>query len=288
MAQQNQVLQQLGAHLQTPPRQVTTTKPRDIPVLELHQLQGLDATTQLQIFFELLEQCSVIDTTRVQIPKRRVSTETAALIHNHQTLHNCNSWDSLKELLSSHFNKEVNFDRAWQYIDSEGYDWSEAPQGFVNNFICRCAILETRFASEKLPNRDKIIKRRLWQVLPQEAKARLEGFLDEDYPLDKFVDRVELERHRLEANHAPMLGRVKPEKKNYPSNLTPNLQLTMPVLMLPPNQMLHPENPQRSVKLKKKKKKTDQGLNRTAWEITNFPRSTPKRALLLTLPCSFP
>ncbi len=59
VAQQNQVLQQLGAHLLTPPRQVTTTKPRDIPVLELHQLQGLNATTQLQIFFELVEQCSV-------------------------------------------------------------------------------------------------------------------------------------------------------------------------------------------------------------------------------------
>ncbi len=51
VAQQNQVLQQLGAHVQTPPRQVTTTKPRDIPILELHQLQGLNATTQLQIFF---------------------------------------------------------------------------------------------------------------------------------------------------------------------------------------------------------------------------------------------
>ncbi len=51
VAQQNQVLQQLGTQLLTPPSQVTTTKPRDIPVLELHQLQGLNATTHLQIFF---------------------------------------------------------------------------------------------------------------------------------------------------------------------------------------------------------------------------------------------
>ncbi len=195
VAQQNQVLQQLGAHLQTPPHQVTTTKPRNIPILELHQLQGLNATTQLQIFLELVEQCSVIDTTRVQIAKGRVSTEIAALIHNHQTLHNCNSWDSLKELLNSYSNKEVNFDRAWQNIDSERYDWSESPQAFVNNFICCHAILENRLASEKLPNRDKIIERKLWQDLPQEAKARLEGFLDEDYPLDKFVDKAEHERH---------------------------------------------------------------------------------------------
>ncbi len=58
---------------------------------------------------------------------------------------------------------------------------------------CHYAILETRFASEKLPKRDKIIKRKLWQSLPQEGKARLEGFLDEDYSLDKFVDRIEHE-----------------------------------------------------------------------------------------------
>ncbi len=44
VAQQNRVLQHLGAILQTPSRQMTT-KPSDIPILELHQLQGLNATT---------------------------------------------------------------------------------------------------------------------------------------------------------------------------------------------------------------------------------------------------
>ncbi len=96
----------------------------------------------------------------------RVSNELAALIHNHQTLHNCNTWDSIKRLLNSHFNKEINFDRVWKDTNSECYDWSESPQAFVNNFICRYAILETRFAREKLPNRDKLIKRKLWQGPP--------------------------------------------------------------------------------------------------------------------------
>ncbi len=221
VAQQNQVMQRLGTHLQTSPRQITTTKPRDIPVLELHQLHGLNSTTKLQIFFELVEQCSEIDATRVQIAKGRVSTEIAALIHNHQTLHNGNTWNSLKELLNNQFSKEVNFDRAWQDTDSRCYDWSDSPQAFVNDFICRYATLETRFSKEKLPNRDKTIKRKLWQGLPQEAKARLEGFLDEDYPLGKFVDRVEHERQWLEATHTPTLGRVKPDKKNYPPKQDP-------------------------------------------------------------------
>ncbi len=94
--------------------------------------------------------------------------------------------------------------------------------GRDNNLICRYVIIETRFAKVKLPNRDKLIKRKLRQGLPQEAKARLEGFPDEDYPLDKFLDRVEHERQWLEATHTPTLGRVKPEKKNYP--LKPDTQ----------------------------------------------------------------
>ncbi len=41
VAQQNRVMQRLGANLQTPQRLITT-KLRDIPILELHQLQGLN------------------------------------------------------------------------------------------------------------------------------------------------------------------------------------------------------------------------------------------------------
>ncbi len=226
---------------------------------------------------------SAVDTTRVQIAKGRVSPEIAALIHNHQTLHKCNSWGSLKELLNSHFNKEVNFDRAWQNINSEGYDWSESPQAFVNNFICRYAILETQFTREKLPNRDKIIKRKLWQGLPQEPKTRLEGFLDEDYPLDKFVDRVEQERQWLEANHTPMLGRIIIERKSYPlkTDTQPEHHKASPNDLSQPN-----ATPRESLEVNEIKK-PDQGLDRTNWEITNFPRSTPQGVLLLTLPFSF-
>ena len=213
LTQQSHVIQSLGDQLLTPSRSVTTTKPRDVPLLELNKLQGLNATTQLQIFFELIEQCSNDDARRVQIAKGRVSTELAALIHNHQTLHGCTTWATLKQLFESQFSSEINFDRAWQEIDCACYDWAESPQAFTNDFICKYAILETRFAGEKLPNRDKTIKRKLWQGLTQESKNRLEGFLDEDYPLKRFIDRVEHERLWLEATHTPSIGRVKPEER---------------------------------------------------------------------------
>ena len=212
VAQQHDVIQKLSIDLQNPPRNTITTKPRDIPVLELHQLQGLGATTQLQIFFELVEQCSAEDSVRVQVAKSRVSAEIAALIHNHQTLHACKTWETLKKLLKTQFSTEVKFDRAWQDIDSERYDWVESPQAFTNNFICRYAVLETRFAGEKLPNRDKCIKKKLWQGLPPTAKAKLEGFLDEDYPLSKFLDRIEHERMWLENTQCSPVNRIRKDQ----------------------------------------------------------------------------
>lgn len=71
----------------TPEVKVSLTKPRDIPVLELHQLQSLDAAARLQMFFELVEQCSPSDATRVQIAKGRVTAELAVLVHSKQIHH---------------------------------------------------------------------------------------------------------------------------------------------------------------------------------------------------------
>ncbi len=57
-------------------------KPRDISVLGLHQSQGTDAAVRLQMFFELLEQCNLIDVGRIQVAKGRASIKLAILIHN--------------------------------------------------------------------------------------------------------------------------------------------------------------------------------------------------------------
>ncbi len=51
---------------------------------------------------------------------------------------------------------------------------------------------------------------------------------------------MEHERQWLEANHTPMLGRIKTDRKSYPLKLTPNRKITKPALMIFPNQMLPP------------------------------------------------
>ncbi|KAG0724131.1 hypothetical protein GWK47_041288 [Chionoecetes opilio] len=167
-------------------------KPRDIPVLELHQLQGLDATARLQMFFELIEQCSSSDATRIQIAKGRVCPEFSILIHNYQANHKVETWSALKNLFETEFTTEVSVDRAWQELEAMSYDWGESPQAFTHRFICQHAVIATKLPNEKFPDRDKTIKRKLWYGLP------IPGFLDEGYPLKKFLDRIEHERQILE------------------------------------------------------------------------------------------
>ncbi len=158
------------------------------------------------MFFELKERCGDEDETRVEVAKGRVCSELAIQLHNNQSKRRCRTWLELKDFLKTEFAVDINLDRAWQEIDAAGYEWGESPQAFTNRFICQYAILETRFPREKLHSRDKSIKRKLWHGLPQESKEHLEGFLDVDYPLNKFIDR---EEHELKARHNPTLNRVK-------------------------------------------------------------------------------
>ncbi|XP_050733579.1 uncharacterized protein LOC127007076 [Eriocheir sinensis] len=191
----------------TPPPKPISTNPRDIPILQLHELDDLEAAGKLSLFFDLVEQCTTEDGDRMKVAKTRVGSELAMLIHIQQGRNSCQSWEDLKQFLKTQFVVEVPLDRAWQHFESHQYDWALNPQGFVNTLIYKYAVIESKFPSDTLPNKEKAIKRKLWSGLPSEAKGRVEGFLDESFPLNKFVDRVEHERQ-----HASTIGRVEKEQ----------------------------------------------------------------------------
>ena len=199
---------------QNPPSNIPgpIMKPKDVPRLELFQLSGLEAAGRLQMFFEAVEKCTTDDSTRVMIAKSKLSTELAMLIHNNQAKNKCTTWNTFCNFLQNEFAVDVNVDRAWQELDDHEYDWFFAPQLYTNKFICRHAVLETRFPKEKFPNRDKSIKRKLWQGMPKESQRRLEAFLEEDYPLNKFIDRVEHERQILLANTSSQVCHLQKQK----------------------------------------------------------------------------
>ncbi len=119
---------------------------------------------------------------------------------------------------------DLNLDRAWKELESAKYEWEDSPQAFTNRLICRYAILETQFPKEHLPNRNKLIKRKLWHGLPSTLKGRIESFLDDNYPLTQFLDRLEherqflLEAHRTPVCHVPAKG-----EPNSPSTEKPPL-----------------------------------------------------------------
>ena len=220
VAQQAQAMllmtEQLNRVAQVSPPSISTprvmVKPRDVPILTLAQLEGLEAAGTLGIFFDLIEQVSDQDEERVRIAKTRVSPELTLLIQNQQRQGKVNTWEQVKECLQAGFAQDLNFDRAWQEIDNQNFEWAENPQSFVNNLICKYAVQETKFLNEKIPNRDQFIKRKLWKGLTRDARERIEGFLEETYPLSKFLERLEHERQFLLDRDIPGIRKVTEQK----------------------------------------------------------------------------
>ncbi len=73
------------------PSKTISTKPRDIPILQLHELDDLESAGKLGLFFDLVEQCTPEDEDRVRVAKTRVSSDLAMLIHTQQGKNNCKS-----------------------------------------------------------------------------------------------------------------------------------------------------------------------------------------------------
>ena len=170
------------------------TKSRDIPVLELKHLHGLESASRLNLFFEQVESCATLSAERIEVARLRVSIELAMRLQALIAQYSITTWDHFKTCLRQEFATELNFDQAWQHIDRMTYDWVDSPQAFVNEFICQYSILETKFNSEELPNRDKLLKRKLLRGMPSDTHEKLSSFLESNIPLRKFIDRVETER----------------------------------------------------------------------------------------------
>ena len=103
------------------------TKPRDIPILELNHLEGLEASAHFQMFIELVEQATSNDASRVQVAKSRLGSEIVMLVHNHQGKQPSLSWRDFCNLLKNEFAVDVNLNQAWKDLETELYDWGRKP-----------------------------------------------------------------------------------------------------------------------------------------------------------------
>ena len=191
VTQQAEILQAVGSQLRQRPKtenQVVRTKvnvkPKDVPLLNLSQLEGIKALGTLSIFYDVIEQVTDDDKDRVRVTKTRLSLEMALLLQNYQSKGKCRTWAEVKEFFRTEFVADVNCDRALQEIEKQVYDWGESPQAFTNRIICRYAVLESRFPQEKLSDRNQVIKRKLWRGLPCETREKAGMFFEDEISPD--------------------------------------------------------------------------------------------------------
>ena len=192
-------LNQSPHHQSPPPSSLPpfVVKPRDIPELTLEELEGMEAGGKLAMFIDRVEQVTPHAEARLQVAKTRLSSPLALLIQNQQNKGVCKTWATLKHFLMTEFTSEMTVDRAWQEIDAILYDWETSPHAFSHQLLCKYALLETNFPLEKFPDKDQTIKRKICHGLPPQTRSKLEAFLEETYPLKKFIERVEYERQFL-------------------------------------------------------------------------------------------
>lgn len=178
------------------------TKLSDIKILELSTLQCLDSSAKLQMFFEAVERCAGTSDGRIEVAKARVDGELSVMIHTAQRRGEIKEWGECKAYLTREFGTDMNFEQAWRRNDTFHYEWVDSPQSFVHKFKCHYAAIQDKFHDEVLPNRDKLLKRKLLQGFPRNSRDVLEAFMDDNITLGKFLGHVESERAMLLKHHS--------------------------------------------------------------------------------------
>lgn len=217
-------------------------KPSEIKILELEALQRLDSAARLQMFFESVERCTSDSRTRLEVAKSRVDGDLAVMIHTAQSQGEIVVWNDCKAYLTREFGVEMNFDQAWRQSDSFHYDWLESPQSFVHKFKCHYAAIRGTFHNETLPDRDRLLKRKLLQGFPRSSRDLLEAFMDDKIPLNKFLGHVENERVMLMKTHAAVNAVPSSPVGNIPRPLSSSSSQSSVSLQSDPSTSIKPKD----------------------------------------------
>lgn len=182
-------------------------KPRDISILELKHLKGLEAEGRLNVFLTQVEAASDTFEDRQLIVMARVDQELAMYLQTTLNKKKFETWEKFKDFLMSEFS-DTNLDKAYTHISQIKYDWADDPQTFATEVKCKYSVMEAKFPKGSLPNMEKVIKRKLLLGLPSHCKERLEIFTEESISLKRFIERVETERLIVMSKEADPIRKV--------------------------------------------------------------------------------
>ena len=175
------------------PSSKSLLKPRDIPVLELDHLQGVEGEGRLKVFFSQVEECSPHERERQKIVMTRVDTKLAVYIQSVWAKQEDLSWKEFK----SHLIKELtdpSYSKILESLNDLQYHYSKDPVSFVTLLKCRMALLEVKSGEEETPDIRKLIKTKILKGMPKDCRERLDMYMDKSIPLKRFMEKIEVER----------------------------------------------------------------------------------------------
>ena len=174
-------------------------KPRDIPLLELRQLSGIEGAGRLTVFLSQVESCSVDDEVRQHIVQMRVDAPLALFIQNLRNRDHM-SWEVFKQYLVTELTDQ-RVERLYDSINDFSYTCEEEPVEFTTRLKCKLAMLATKVKTEEVPEIDKLIKEKLFEGMPKASRERLKLYMNDSVSLPRFMNKLETERVIVAAQH---------------------------------------------------------------------------------------
>ena len=190
-------------------------KPRDIPVLELGQLKGVEGEGKLGIFLSQVENCSLETEERKRIVMARVGAQIAMYVQAMLKDNSDMSWETFKRNLTVELTDQ-NPNNLYDELGGLKYDLDEDPMEFVAKLRCKFAILQMKGGGGTEINIEKILKRKMVQGLPRQSRERLELFKEDGVTLKRFLERFSQERTVALAQEVTGVRQVNEEKKEEP------------------------------------------------------------------------
>ena len=132
---------------------------------------------------------------RQKIVLMRVDPKLAVYIQNLLKNGPLLSWRDFKQHLSKELTDQSQ-NKLFDAINDLRYSYDEDPVEFMNKLKCKFALLEVRSQAE-VPKREKLIKTKLNGGMPKDCRARLELSMDDNISIEKFLDKLEVERARI-------------------------------------------------------------------------------------------
>ena len=179
-----------------------TLKSKDILVLKLPELHGVESDAKLTRFFDQVESCATADQDRINLAKVKVDENILTLLTVEMSkIGRRISWVEFKNILNKNFSNPMTVNQAWDEIENEYYTGDEPPRCFVNRLRCKVSALEMKFPHDQLPRVDSVIKRKLYYGVNKKAQRKLRHFLDDNVTLSKFLEIV-TEEHQIDLRNA--------------------------------------------------------------------------------------